>query len=476
MECVQDLAPPVRTNPLLTLVIPVFIISVCLLFPDTAALAHKLTMTDQPESAPDHHRARRSIPGISLSSDLLKFAADHEEAFDLHLGGALQVDYRYYRESCRADNRFDIRKASLSLDGLLSPPLHYRIEWEFQGNDPKNLVEAYGEWEMHRLLVCRIGQFKEPYSLEGQTQDKALFFAERSMGYSYTPDRDVGLMLCGSSSPEIIACYGAGIFNGDGKDGSAWGSRRDQPEVAVRLVLAPLCMIHWPWLKSFQFGGSLSQAQIDLSNVNLDVKSSGMVGTNRSLFVLNQNTKFGVLQNVKERDRWAFEAAWAIGPVALMGEYLGLKYKGLQPAGKPGRKAVFSSWYASVLIFLTEEFPRFQSGVLQPVKFTENPAANLRDKHNRSAAADDGGLVLAIRTDHFSGDKEWIKEDAFVSAREADAISVAVNWIIDPLYRLTVDYTGTDFSDPIRVRVNPDGEVDYIRDEYVLTTRFTIAF
>jgi len=402
--------------------------------------------------------------GDSGSGD---FGAGGEDTFDLHLGGSFQVDYRYYQENSRADNCFDIRQARLFLSGSLNHFISYRIEYELQGNDSQNLIEVYGEWEIIRqnLLMSglRIGQFKEPYGLECQTRESALFFVERSMGYYLTPQRDVGLMFSGSSYHEIIQ-YAAGLFNGDGRDGSTKGSRNDQLEVAARLVLIPF---PWSWLESLQIGGSLTQSRIDLSNVALEVKSSGMAGTSRCIFVLNQNTKFGLLQKVKERDRWALEAGWSLGPLAVQGEYLNLKYKNLESSGGNVRDADFSSWYGSALLFFTGESPVFKGGVLQPVK----PKNNLD-----WSAGTWGGLVLATRVDHFSGDKAWIKKDAFISVEKANAYSVALNWIMNPMLRLIIDYTYTDFSDHLRVRVNPDGKVDYIYDEHVLTTRFHIAF
>jgi hypothetical protein len=42
--------------------------------------------------------------------------------------------------------------------------------------------------------------------------------------------------------------------------------------------------------------------------------------------------------------------------------------------------------------------------------------------------------------------------------------------------RVVLDYTHTSLSDPIRVRVLPDGSADYIEAENVITCRFSIDF
>ncbi len=46
--------------------------------------------------------------------------SEEKGGMELKLGGAFQSDYRYYNESQRADNRFDIRRARLKFSGRLT--------------------------------------------------------------------------------------------------------------------------------------------------------------------------------------------------------------------------------------------------------------------------------------------------------------------------------------------------------------------
>jgi hypothetical protein len=108
--------------------------------------------------------------------------SEEEGGMELRLGGAFQTDYRYYFEDERADNRFDIRRARLRFRGQLTRYFRFGMEYEFQGNETDNLVDAYGE-AVFGPSALRFGQFKEPFSLEWQSVDKAQYFAERSMGY-----------------------------------------------------------------------------------------------------------------------------------------------------------------------------------------------------------------------------------------------------------------------------------------------------
>lgn len=392
--------------------------------------------------------------------------SEKDPGVELKIGGSLQVDYRRYAETVRADNRFDIRRARVKFGGGVSTWFRFKMEFEFQGNETSNLVDAYGETVFGGSHGLRFGQFKVPFSLEWQTPNNGLWFAERAIGFDLGPKRDLGVMVHGSFLRDRVV-YGAGLFNGDGEDGSARGNEEDAPEIAARVAVLPFRHFQWPLLENLQFGGSASRSTIDRTNVNLEVKSTGMVGTNRSLYVLKQNTKFGVLQDVGQRNRSALEAAWAWGPFAAAAEAYRLSYTDLVAAGRAPEDAEFSAWYAAGLWCLTGENPILQKGAFAPIR----PSSALNPSEGSW-----GAFCLAGRIDHFTGDENWITPGAFVSVREADAYTAALTWILHPMHRLILDYTHTEFSDPIRARVLPDGTVDYIIEESVLTFRYSFDF
>jgi phosphate-selective porin OprO/OprP len=391
--------------------------------------------------------------------------SEEEGGMELRLGGAFQTDYRHYAESERADNRFDIRRGRLRFRGQLTRYFRFGMEYEFEGNETNNLVDAFGEAVLP-FGDLRFGQFKEPFSLEWQSVDKAQYFAERSMGYYLGPKRDIGIMLHGSFFQDRLI-YAGGLFNGDGDDGSAAGAEQDSPEMAARLVWAPFKQSSAPWLNGFQIGASATYAQIDTLNINLRAKSTGMVGTDTSLYTLTHNTKFGVIQDVESRYRTGIEAAWSIGPLLFQGEYMTLRYTDLESSNDNPPDPKFVSWYASVVWCLTGERPVLSKGVVKPI---------YPDRFFNPELGTWGAICLAARIEHFEGDENWINPASFVSVREADAYSLALNWVLFPMTRIILDYTHTDLSDPIRVRVLPDGSADYINAENVVTIRFSIDF
>lgn len=391
--------------------------------------------------------------------------SEEEGGMEMRLGGALQGDYRYDKERERGSDGFDVRRARLVFRGMLTRFIRFGMEYEFEGNETDNLVDAYAEG-VNKNHALRFGQFKEPFSLEWLSRDKAQYFTERSMAYSLTPKRDVGLMLHGSFFHGGI-CYGLGVFNGDGDDGSSRGNEEDSPEITGRVVAAPLRNTAWPAVNGLQLGVSASFAKIETLNVNLKVKSSGMATSDLSVFTLTHDTKFGVLQDVDSRVRAGVEALWAIGPVALMGEYIRLTYRDLEAVGENPADALCDAWYAAIVWNMTGEAVLVDNGTLQPVyphRFF-NP-----DEETW------GAFCLGIRAEHFKGDKDWINPDAFVSSEEADAYSMALTWVLFPMCRMVLDVSHARLSDPIRARVLSDGHIDYVDEENAVTARMCIDF
>jgi phosphate-selective porin OprO and OprP len=284
------------------------------------------------------------------------------------------------------------------------------------------------------------------------------------MGYFLSSGRDAGIMLHGTLADNRIY-YAGGLFNHKGEGIGNRSDGRDQPEISARLVFAPFAAWNAEPIKNIQFGGSGAFARININELDFRVKTSGMAETNRNIYVLTHSTKFGVLQEVDDMRRIGAEAAWAWGSLAIQGEIIRLTYTSLKPVGNPEMDARFTTWYASAVYFVTGEQISFSRGTITPV--VPNTPLNPAGGHF-------GAIGIAGRLEQFRGDDNWITPNTFVSVQKADAVSVAINWIINHNNRLILDYTRTNLSDPIRIRVRRDGAIDYIDEENTLTVRYVI--
>jgi phosphate-selective porin OprO/OprP len=390
---------------------------------------------------------------LSMNAQAIEIK-DFTRQHTLHLSGTFQGDYRYISEDVRADNRFDIRRARLNVHGVFLKDLEYKLSSEFQGNITRRLVDAFGIYHISPDLKIQFGQFKVPFSREWLIDDSVFFFAERSIGFSLQPWRDIGLAISGELLEHLFS-YQMGIFNGDGIDGSSRGNQKDDPEMALRFVVYPLARSNISDVSPF-IGISFTESRIDTTNIQVQVKSTGMIGTQRNLYELKANTKFGALLDIKKRVRTCLEGGFIAGPVMQYFEYQRYQYKGLKPVVGETGTANFYSWHASLILNLNG------APILQKFSIKKNKPKDV--------------WQLACRKEYFSGDANWMIPAAFNAAKEADGSSISLSWIRYPFYRILLDYTYTDFSDPLRVRINPDGSIDYIQSENSVILRFQVNF
>jgi phosphate-selective porin OprO/OprP len=434
--------------------------------PAPAVHAEKTAAPHATEALPETRTAEADADvgrsGTAAGQDLC-LTLDGAQRLSFCPGVLLQTDYRYFdfENGDPNDNGFDIRRARLLLGGDLLEHFAYGFQYEFQGAGSRNLLDALVDVKAFDFMTLRMGQFKEPFGLEQYTSDKNLFFTERAMGYALTPSRDVGAMVHATVLDGRLT-YGLGIFNGDGLD-DATGGDADSPQLTGRLVVAPLKNTGWQAGEDLQFGASLSYADIGRNNVVIEADTAG--GT-RFLDV-SPNAKFAIVQNADQLVRYGAELGWSIGPVALMGEYIAADFQGIETSSN-SFDLNLHAYYGAMLWMLTGEHPRFQNGVLQPIV----PAASLWQNGW-------GALGLALRYDYFQAGSEVY--DYLVSAgdsvREATAYNFALNWYLNRFARVSVEFTRTEFDQPLIIDRDPQtGDAVFSDYEHVFKARFQFAF
>ena len=344
-----------------------------------------------------------------------------------------------------------------------SKRLNFRFEYEFQGAGSRNLQDAYLDANLFKCTSFRVGQFKEPFGLEQSTSDKALFLAERSMGYYLTPSRDVGFLAYGHLWNDAVY-YGAGLFNGDGPDDSASGDE-DSPQFTARIAAHILKVMGSDWKGNFdiQLGGSFSYAPIDKNNVDIHVKTAGLT----EFFNVSSNAKFNMIREVDKQTRYSGEVGCTYGPFILMGEYIRVFFEDVKTSADQFDINI-DHYYTAFLWMLTGERPVLKKGVLQPIKPIK-----------AAFKEGSGGIGLAFRVDRFMADESVYDHLIVVgnSVREANARSIALNWYINSYIRFVIDYTRTSFDEPLLIdRDALTGLSIYSDREDVFTARFQVAF
>jgi phosphate-selective porin OprO/OprP len=408
-------------------------------------------------------KIQEALPIEAYYDEGLRFSTPDRDMFSLYLGGLLQTDYRYYDydDADPANNKFDLRRVRLIIGGHFSRYFDYKFEYEFQGAGARRLLDAYADAHVAPFVSLRLGQFKEPFSLQQYTQDKNNFFAERAMGFYLTPQRDVGIMAHASLWSDRIN-YGLGIFNGDGGD-DVTGGNVDDPEWTGRLVFAPFKNRGISLVDNLQVGGSFGYARIDRNNVDVDVKTTGLT----TFFRVTSSAKFNVIRDADDRKRYGAELGWAAGPLALTGEYIRVEFRDITTSASQF-DADLEDYYIALVWMITGEKPTFKKGVLQGIK-----------PHKDFGRCGWGGLGLAFRYDMFSAE-ESVYENLINegdSVREAEAYTFAINWYLNPFARMILDATRTNFDRPLLVGRDPLTGTSLFSDrEDVFTARFQFGF
>jgi len=269
---------------------------------------------------------------------------------ELRLAGYVQGDLRSLRNFTEGDDEeeglngteAELRRLRIGLEGRWK-----RVSFEATVDpaDPMDeseyLKDLYAGVRIAKELRIRGGHMKVPFSPEWLTSASRTDFVERSLiAFNLAPSRDWGVMLHGELFDRLE--YLAGVFEGDGRTARF----RADTTFAARAELKVL--------KSLDVGGSFTDGEVTANpeGEDLDPVPRGLEGEGASLYRFSE-TRF--VQG--KRRRWGADARWAMGPVAVRGEWMQVREERL------GQGATFDDlpaeiaegWVASATWLVTGE-------------------------------------------------------------------------------------------------------------------------
>ncbi|MBI3271119.1 MAG: hypothetical protein HYZ53_19095 [Planctomycetes bacterium] len=377
--------------------------------------------------------------------DGVKFKAE-DGNFDVHFGGQLLAQSRFFIDDSRNNNSFFVREARLVADGTFFHDYEFKVQGDF-GKGAAQLQDGYVGWKKLPWLGLRVGQFKQPFSLQQLTSGRFIDFVERSPMDLLVPGRDLGVQLGGKVLDGVVE-YAVSAFNGNGKNNAA--DANDDKDVAARLVLRPFVTSEEAMLKGLRIGAAVTGGNEKQAFANFVALDS-----TTPFLVMN-----GGLFNRGEKTRWNVEGAWTCGPFKLQGEAIWMDVELERTvAGVTAKDSVlFESYYVEALWVVTGEDAVFDR---------RKPAKNF---------GGDGGpgqIELALRYGQFSVGDELFDQGfarADLSTQGLDNWTAGVNWWLNPYTRFTIDYFRNDFWDDLPV----GGKLE--SDEHGFLTRVQIDF
>jgi len=340
----------------------------------------------------------------------------------------------------------DIRRARLGVEGTFFRDYDYKFEYDFSrgnGSAAAGITDAYINWRLSSPFGVKVGQFKEPFSLEEATSNRFLTFIERNMavnsfsdnpnaykvgiGANYSLDQFAFMAALQTEPVGGGWAYNTSV-NTNGNNNRNNGSGDTGWDVTGRIVGRP-------WLHSekkfLHIGASGSYRSVNnnylgngtFNNGGMTFTSTpdGNVDRTAILTTGNMSNLTGTLK-VEDITRFAAESALVYGPFSAQAEYLQANISGQGY----GSGETLDGYYGYVSYFMTGESRVYKAktGAWDRIK----PAHNFDMKNGW------GAWELALGYDNLN------LTDNLITGGEAQTFKTALNWYPNSHMRLMANF------------------------------------
>ena len=238
----------------------------------------------------------------------LQFESEDKD-FKFRLGGRIMLDGAIYDEDkTPLGNQAEVRRARLYMSGTLWRAWQFKTQFDFAGNKI-GIRDLYLKYTGFKPVTITVGNFKEPFSLEGSTSSRYITFIERSMQDIFTPPRNMGIGVNTNGSNWSAA---AGLF-ADGIDDTEPTGVDESYGITGRLTFAPILED----TQVLHFGAAASYRAMSDGNNSLKLEARPEAHTSDQKLVST-----GTLTDVDSVNRYNVEAAWVQGPLSVQGQYV----------------------------------------------------------------------------------------------------------------------------------------------------------
>jgi len=367
----------------------------------------------------------------------------------LKIGADLQIDARTFagKGSSSLLDQILLRRVRPTFSGTIYKYIDYFIRPDF-GQGSVVIYDAYLQLNYIPHFAIRAGKFKPPVGLERLQSDDDTSFVERGLPTLLVPSRDIGFQIGGDVVKRRLA-YQVGVFNGVPDNSLSDASVSDHRSYAGRIFATP-----------FEAGG-----ENPLSGLGFGFAAEG--GNTDGIALpayktVGQNTFFSFNSGVTSaghRTTLAPQAFYYLGPFGLLAEDTVTEEEFQKATVR--KDVAFRSWQVQASYILTGEKKSFGSPI------PKHPFAPFGSNSARGW----GAWEIAARTGDFRVD-QGLFTYGFASLSASPSFARewvgGVNWYLNRILRISVDYGHTNF---VGGAVSADRAA-----ERVILARFQINF
>jgi phosphate-selective porin len=290
--------------------------------------------------------------------------------------------------------------------------------------------DVYVDARLTKALRLEAGLFKLPFGHEETIGETNLDFAYRSLAARVlSPGRDAGVMAHGRLFDRMLE-YQVGYFTRDGSNARTSQTSGGRDARVARFVLAPFAPRGPSPMAPLRIGVAIADSRID-----------DRLGI-RGRTVLGDGVFFDRVSVNGRRERIGWEAAWALGPAGLSGEYIRSsdERRGMGFSGADLPTVDSSAWSIGGTWAVTGEH---KHGRLEP--------------HRDFLRGGPGAIEVAgrVETLAFNGSTYPTVEFGFpnpakLSANADHVATIGVNWYLNHYAKVQADIIRESIDDPER--------------------------
>lgn len=357
----------------------------------------------------------------------------------LNIGGRIHNDW--YAGSIDDGDFPDgtrFRRLRFNLDGIMYDDFEFKMQYDIAGDGASVFRDVYLGYTGLDFANIRIGQFREPFSLEELISNNYITLMERAPINMFVPSYETGLMLHRGLFDDRMT-WAAGIFKnvdnfGDGEEDD---DENGDWDIAARLT-------GLPW---YENNGS-RLLHLGLAGVHREWSDNPFRLRTRGSFSRgNRLIDTGEFE-VDTVDQLGAELALVYSSVSLQAEYMFADVEETL-----GGSSEMDGFYVEASYFLTGEHRPYKNGVFTRVKPT-NPFS--------LSGAGWGAWQVTARYTHAD-----LTETPVLTAPggRLDDYAVGLNWYLNPNMRVMWNYvhsesddttTGDQDADVVQMRLQLD--------------------